>query len=235
MHVFYIPDISSSIHILPEEESKHCIRVLRLKKESVVYLIDGKGSFHKAQIIEEDERACKLSIINTQLEFNKRNFYLHIAIAPTKNIDRFEWFLEKSTEIGINEVTPIICEHSERREIKIDRLQKVIISAMKQSIRACLPKLNPIMKFTDFVNTNFSIKQKYIAHCNDKNEKHLLKNLYKPDTDILILIGPEGDFSSAEIIKAENKNFQGVSLGRSRLRTETAGIVACHTINVLNE
>jgi 16S rRNA (uracil1498-N3)-methyltransferase len=233
MHLFYTPDISEETYTLNEIESKHCIKVLRLNTNDQIELIDGKGSFYEAKIIDPNPKKCKIEIIKTIHEFGKRNHYLHIAIAPTKNMDRFEWFLEKATEIGIDEVTPLLCDHSERKAIKNERLEKIIVSAIKQSIKAYKPILNPLTKYGDFIKQDFD-GTKYIAHC-EENEKQSLKANYKTGSNSLILIGPEGDFSPNEIKLAKENNFRETSLGESRLRTETAGIVACHTINLLNE
>ncbi len=233
MQLFYTPDIKTNIYTLNEIESKHCIRVLRLSINDRIQLIDGKGSFYEAKIIDPNPKKCTVEIIETKKEFGKRNHYLHIAIAPTKNIDRFEWFLEKATEIGIDEITPILCEHSERKMIKPDRLEKIIISAIKQSIKAYKPKLNDLTNYKDFVIQS-SDCEKFIAHC-EENKKTHLKNTYNKGNNVVILIGPEGDFSEQEIELAKKYNFHETSLGQSRLRTETAGVVACHTINLLNE
>ncbi|MDA3953440.1 MAG: 16S rRNA (uracil(1498)-N(3))-methyltransferase [Bacteroidales bacterium] len=232
MHLFYTPDLSSNLYTLNEIESKHCIKVLRLNTNDEIQLIDGKGGFYSAKIIDSNPKKCIVEITDTKKEFGKRNHYLHIAIAPTKNIDRFEWFLEKATEIGIDEITPIICEHSERKSIKPERLEKIIISAVKQSIKAYKPKLNNLTTYNDFINQNTDCK-KYIAHC-EENKKFQLKNIYNKDENALILIGPEGDFSTEEIVQAKQNAFYEISLGESRLRTETAGMVACHTINLIN-
>ena len=233
MHLFYTPDLKEKIHTLDEIESKHCIKVLRLNVDDLVQLIDGKGGFYTAKIIDANHRKCSVEIISEQQGVGKRNHYLHIAIAPTKNNDRFEWFLEKVTEIGIDEITPIICEHSERKVIKEDRLEKIIVSAVKQSIKAYKPKLNKLTLYSDFITTNFK-GDKFIAHC-EENEKKPLKINYTKGNNAIILIGPEGDFSPQEISLARQNNFQEISLGESRLRTETAGVVACHTINLINE
>ena len=233
MHLFYTPDISEKTYTLNEIESKHCIKVLRLNINDQIELIDGKGNFYEAKIIDPNPKKCTVEITKTINEFGKRNHYLHIAIAPTKNMDRFEWFLEKATEIGIDEISPIICDHSERKVIKQERLEKIIISAIKQSIKAYKPKLNKVMKYSDFIKQNFD-GIKYIAHC-EEYEKHTLKSNYKTGENALILIGPEGDFSLQEIEFAKNNSFLETNLGNSRLRTETAGVVACHTINLLNE
>lgn len=233
MYLFYTPDINSSAYRLNAEESKHCIKVLRLKIGDTVNLINGKGSLFLAEIVGPNYKDCELQIISKKMDFGKRDYRVVVAIAPTKNIDRFEWFLEKATEIGIDEVIPVICQYSERKEIKPDRLEKVIVSAMKQSYKAFLPKLSEPIPFKLLINQTF-VGDKYIAHC-EVGDKKLLKNLIMPHKDVLILIGPEGDFSKEEIEIAVASGFVPVSLGESRLRTETAGIVACHTINFINQ
>jgi 16S rRNA (uracil1498-N3)-methyltransferase len=233
MHLFYTPDLNGNLYTLNEIESKHCVRVLRLDIDDQIQLIDGKGGFFTAKIIDSNPKKCIVEIIDTKTEFGKKNHYLHIAIAPTKNIDRFEWFLEKATEIGINEITPLLCEHSERKAIKSERLEKIIVSAIKQSIKAYKPKLNELTKYKDFINQNTTCV-KYIAHC-EENKKTLLKNAYPKNESAIILIGPEGDFSPEEIELAKQNKFIEISLGESRLRTETAGVVACHTINLIND
>ncbi|MEA2106189.1 MAG: 16S rRNA (uracil(1498)-N(3))-methyltransferase [Bacteroidota bacterium] len=233
MHLFYTPDLNDTIYTLNEQESKHCIKVLRLSTNDMVQLIDGKGGFFTAKIMEPDPKKCTVEIVETKKDYEKRNHRLHIAIAPTKNNDRLEWFLEKATEIGIDEITPIVCEHSERKVIKPERLEKILVSAMKQSIKAYKPQLNDLIKYTDFIKNPFA-GEKFIAHCED-HEKSFLKSRYTVGRDVLILIGPEGDFSREEIDEARQNNFTEISLGNSRLRTETAGVVACHTINLLNE
>lgn len=233
MHLFYTPDISENFYTLNEIESKHCIKVLRLDKNDIIKLIDGKGGFYTAKISDPNPKKCIVEIIETQKEYGKRNHYLHIAIAPTKNIDRFEWFLEKATEIGIDEITPILCEHSERKAIKPERLEKIIISAVKQSLKGYKPKLNELTLLEDFIQQDFD-GDKFIAHC-EENEKLLLKNAYQAKHHAIILIGPEGDFSPNEIDNTKKAQFKEISLGESRLRTETAGVVACHTVNLLNE
>lgn len=233
MHLFYTPDIEGDHYVLTEQESKHCIRVLRLNINDQINLIDGKGGFFTARIVKSDTKHCQVEIIDKIAKYGCRSTPIHIAIAPTKNIDRFEWFLEKVTEIGISEITPLLCEHSERKEIKPDRLEKVIISAMKQSYKAYLPHLNAMTKFDDFIK-HIKEEQKFIAHCED-DQKTPLKNAIIQGKSEVILIGPEGDFSIEEIALAKQNNLIPVSLGPSRLRTETAGIVACHTINLMNE
>lgn len=232
MHLFYTPDIVSENYILHEEESKHCVRVLRLQKGEMIFLVDGRGGFYQAEITEVHPKQCAVVVKEQEQEYGKRNFKIEFAVAPTKNIERFEWFLEKATEIGIDEITPIICTHSERKEIKTERLEKVLIAAMKQSVRAYLPKLNATIGFKDFIKKEF-YGQKFIAHLSEHAEK--LQSAYSKRNNVLILIGPEGDFAEEEMIAAKENNFVEVLLGQSRLRTETAAVVACHTINLMNE
>jgi 16S rRNA (uracil1498-N3)-methyltransferase len=232
MHLFYTPDISGNIYTLSEEESHHCTKALRLKKDSVIHLTDGKGNLFKCIIFADDHKRCTVRIEETIIDFGKRGFAIHLAVAPTKNTDRFEWFLEKATEIGIDEITPLICEHSERTKFKTDRFQKVIISAMKQSLKAYLPKLNEPCTFAELIKKDFN-GDTFIASYDENNSS--LKALYTKGKDVLILIGPEGDFSNREIESAKECNFTAVNLGNSRLRTETAAVVACHTINLMNE
>lgn len=232
MHIFYTPDIISDQYNLSEEESKHCIKVLRLQQGSSVQLVDGKGGFYEAVIVDPHPKRTSLKVLNIQKEYGKRNHRLHIAIAPTKNIERMEWFLEKATEIGIDEITPIFCERSERRELKTDRLNKVITSAVKQSLKAYHPVLNAPAKFKDFIR-QADYPQQFIAHCiND--EKFALKERIEPNSNYLVMIGPEGDFSPAEVQEAKAAKFLPISLGTSRLRTETAALEACFEINFLN-
>jgi len=233
MQLFYVPNISGAEVILDETESKHAIRVLRLIVGNQVQIIDGKGGFYEAEIIDANQKKCRLSIVKSTSEFGKKDFHLHIAIAPTKNTDRFEWFLEKATEIGIDEITPLLTSHSERKSINPERLEKILVSAMKQSLKAYLPKLNKLTSFKELVVNN-KTKNKFIAYCDDIQKTHL-KELTKKGNDTLILIGPEGDFSPEEVQLATVNGFEVVSLGTARLRTETAGIVACNIVNLANE
>jgi 16S rRNA (uracil1498-N3)-methyltransferase len=232
MNIFLVEKTDNSTAILSEEESYHCIKVLRMRQGDSVEMVDGRGGCYKGIIEDADSRKCRIKIQQTEKEYGKRNYLIHIAIAPTKNIDRLEWFLEKATEIGIDEITPIICQRSERKEVKTERLNKVIVSAMKQSLKAYLPKLNNVVPFPDFVKSNQSA-QRFICTCEAPANFHL-KNVYQGEKTALILIGPEGDFTADEISLAVKNNFKEVSLGTSRLRTETAGIVACNILSLLN-
>ncbi len=232
MHLFYASEINSDLFVFDREESRHC-KVLRLKSADIIYLTDGKGTLYHATITDNDPNAYKASIIKTIPNFNKRNYKLHVGISPTKNPERFEWFLEKACEIGIDEITPLICERSEKTTIKTERLEKIIVSAMKQSFSAFLPKLNVCKLFESFVEQNFRA-EKFVAFCND-DDRTLLKNLYLQGQDAVILIGPEGDFTFEEIELAKKTGFTAISLGNSRLRTETAGMVACGIISLMNQ
>jgi 16S rRNA (uracil1498-N3)-methyltransferase len=232
MHLFYTPDLAGNAYILNEEESRHCSKVLRLQEGAVVYLIDGVGGFYTAEITVSHPKHTELRIVETKNEYGKRNHYLHIAIAPTKNIDRFEWFLEKATEIGIDEITPVITERSERKDVKLERLNKVITSAVKQSLKAYHPKLNESVKLSSFLASKDD-SQKFVAHCLE-GEKASLKDRISLNDRYTILIGPEGDFSPTEVLLSKQAGFTPVTLGESRLRTETAGLEACFEINFLN-
>ena len=230
--MFYCPDILHSF-TLSEEESQHAVRVLRLQTGDELELVDGAGGYYKAVISNPHPKHCEFVIKETFTEFGKRDYRLHIAIAPTKNIERLEWFIEKCTEIGIDEITPVICRFSERKIIKPERLEKIIVSAAKQSLKAYFPILNPMCSFRDFIQQT-TVSQKFIAHCYEQ-DKQLLQRVYQKSFDAVILIGPEGDFSPEEVQKAIQHHYQPVSLGNSRLRTETAGIAACHTVALMNE
>ncbi|MDB5128094.1 16S rRNA (uracil(1498)-N(3))-methyltransferase [Mucilaginibacter sp.] len=234
MQLFYTPDIDPSLsqYFLSEEESKHAVRVLRLAVGDEVTLIDGKGGLYKAEIKDAHPKRTILQINQVTTEFNKRNHYLHIAIAPTKNLDRVEWFLEKATEIGIDEISLIICQRSERKEAKAERLNKIITSAIKQSIKAYHPVLNAPVNLSQFLKQPFE-GQKFIAHC-DNGEKTELAQSIEKQNRYLILIGPEGDFTPAEVDTALQNGYKAITLGESRLRTETAALEACFEVNFLN-
>ena len=233
MHIFYIPQIDGNSIVLPEDESKHCVRVLRLNTGDTINIVDGTGDMLTCSITDPHPKRCTVEVIDIQHEFGKKNFRLHIAIAPTKNIERLEWFLEKATEIGIDEITPMLCEHSERKNINLERLERVIVAAMKQSIKAYKPKLNALTPFKDVIKQNMG-STRLMAYCGDFNEPHA-KNLISANNDVFMLIGPEGDFSPIEVDMALKSGFKTTGLGPSRLRTETAGVVACTIANMLNQ
>ena len=233
MHIFYIPQIEGNSIILPENESKHCVRVLRLATGDTIHIVNGTGDMLTCSITDPHPKRCAVEIVETQHEFGKRNFRLHIAIAPTKNIERFEWFLEKATEIGIDEITPILCEHSERKKINLERSERVIVAAMKQSVKAYKPILNPLTPFKDAIHKD-SQSTRLIAYCGNFDEPHA-KNQINQSDSIFMLIGPEGDFSPNEVEMALKEGFKTTGLGPSRLRTETAAVVACTIANTLNQ
>lgn len=235
MQLFYNKDISTndSQFTFDKTESRHIVKVLRKKDGDILHITNGKNELFMVKIILANDKRCLVEIINSETKPTPWNYHLHIAIAPTKNNDRLEWFLEKATEIGIDEITPIICANSERTILKRDRLEKIIQSAMKQSLKFELPKLNEPIKFSEFINQEFK-GDLFIAHCEEQDKKSFAKEV-KPNQQITVLIGPEGDFNSKEIEKALTSNFIPVTLGESRLRTETAGVVATQTVALINE
>ncbi|MBG6062383.1 16S rRNA (uracil1498-N3)-methyltransferase [Flavobacterium sp. CG_9.1] len=234
MQLFYSPTITEATEIFSfdKEESKHIIKVLRKKDTDILHVTNGLGFLFTTEITLASDSKCTVKIISFE-KAPPSKFRLHLAVAPTKMNDRFEWFLEKATEIGIHEITPIICDHSERKVINIERFDKILLAAMKQSNEVYLPKLNNAVTFKEFIN----LKQeglKMIAHC-EETDKRTLKSVLKPNQELTMLIGPEGDFSEKEIAMALNNDFIPVSLGNTRLRTETAAIVACHSVVFINE
>lgn len=232
MNLFYAPEISGQLFTLDKDESGHLIRVLRMKTNDIVHFTDGKGFFYQSKIVEANPKKCVLAIEKKYQGTDNRNYFLQIGIAPTKSNSRFEWFLEKATEIGIDKITPLICERSERKEVKTDRLNRVITAAIKQSIKSFHPMLEEQQTFYSLVSKIFD-GQKFIAYV-EKEISLSLAKAYLPGNNVLVLIGPEGDFSPEEIEMATKNGFIPINLGISRLRTETAGVVACHTINLLN-
>ena len=230
-NLFYQPLTASGIHYLDEVESRHCIKVLRKRQGDPITVTDGKGEFFDCVITDASDRRCAFDIAG-HLTVPRESFAVNIAISPTKSADRIEWFVEKAVEIGVNNITLIDCKNSERSFINMDRLTKVAISAMKQSLKARLPEISPIVSFNDFVTTAVQ-DEKYIAFVDQTNPDHL-SEVAKPGRSYVVLIGPEGDFSHDELTLALSFGFQKVSLGNSRLRTETAGVVACHTLNLVN-
>jgi 16S rRNA (uracil1498-N3)-methyltransferase len=234
MQLFYTPDINPlEVYFLEQEESNHCVKVLRLKEGDELYLTDGIGNIYKAQILIANAKSCGVKVIETEYEYQKRNFYLHIAIAPTKNLSRIEWFVEKATEMGIDEISPMITEHSERVYMKTERLEKIIISAMKQSLKAYKPKLNPPREFSEIISSA-NQEKKLIGYCDNNETRYLIAEAYKKAEDVLILIGPEGDFSPSEIEIAKENGFKIINMGTSRLRTETAALFALCNIHSIN-
>lgn len=234
MQLFYNSEIKNgdSNFFFDKEESKHIVKVLRKKESDKIFITNGLGYLFESEIILASEKKCEVKIIKETFQ-QPDTFYTHIAVAPTKMNDRLEWFLEKATEIGIHEITPIICDHSERKVYKIDRAEKIIQAAMKQSLHYYLPKINEPISLSQFIKSNFD-GQKFIAHCEETDKKSFQKEIAKNEK-VTILIGPEGDFSTKEINLAIVNQFIPVTLGNTRLRTETAALVACHTIVLLNE
>lgn len=234
MQLFYNPDVTpgSTTFLFDKEESRHIIKVLRKKEGDTIQITNGAGYLFTSQITFGNEKKCEVAITVEQF-FEPAPYALHLAVAPTKLNDRYEWFLEKAVEIGVNEITPLICEHSERVVFKADRFEKILQSAMKQSLQYYLPKLNEPVAFTTFV-ADTKDGDLFIAHC-EETDKKLLKHALKPKQSTTILIGPEGDFSTKEINLALEKNYIPVSLGNTRLRTETAAIVAAHSVAFVNE
>ena len=231
MHLFYDPRIQGDILELEEQESKHAIRVLRLVKGDPLILVDGRGGWYEGVIEEDHAKHCRIRILNKTEGYQAPGYELHMAVAPTKNMDRYEWFLEKATEIGISEITPLICMRSERKQVKMERLDKILGSAMKQSLRAYKPTLNPPMSFMDF------IQQKgegvlAMARCYPQDRKGI--NELSPEGKYTFLVGPEGDFSEEEIDEALKAGYVPVSLGESRLRTETAALYITTAISLLH-
>lgn len=233
MQLFYQPELhkTSTACVFGEEESRHIVRVLRRKEGDELKVTNGKGLIFTGTVTECSLKHCKLTILDYTKTVRLMH-RLHLAVAPTKNIERYEWFLEKATEIGVNEITPLICEHSERKIIKKQRLEKVVQAAMKQSLRSYLPKLHEMTPFEDFVQQDLP-KRRFITHCQE-GEKADFKRRLEPDKKIVVLVGPEGDFSEREINLAESHGFLPTSLGEYRLRTETAAILTCATVAILN-
>jgi 16S rRNA (uracil1498-N3)-methyltransferase len=236
MNLFYTTDIRDDLAWFSDEEARHFLQVMRKREGDLLHFVDGKGTWYEGVVEETGKRHVVAKIFRREYRGSQRNFYLHLAIAPTKNMERFEWFLEKVTEIGIDEITPLECEHSERGKIRPDRLVKILVAAMKQSLHASLPRLNVLTDFKSFIRQfeTTSTTTRFIAHCQAQNLPHLKDNC-QPGKNVTILIGPEGDFSLAEIELANYMGFLSVSLGKARLRTETAGIAACHIVNLIND
>ena len=231
MNLFYQPRIPEGILHLDTDESRHCIKVLRKGKGDTIRITDGCGSFYEAIITDDNPAACAF-IIERKIVEAPRSYSIHLAISPTKNADRIEWFVEKAVELGIDTISLVLCKHTERAYLKTERLEKVALSAMKQSLKATLPKIAAATNFQTIVEKS-SEPFRFIAFVDHANPDHL-KDIAKPGSDYLVLIGPEGDFSAEELQLAQVHGFQKVSLGESRLRTETAGLAACLILNLIN-
>ncbi len=230
---FYAPDIETT-GILPESDSQHCVRVLRMKEGDQIEIIDGKGFRYRCRLIEAHSKRASVEIIEKQHVPLTWENNIIIAVAPTKHLDRMEWMVEKLTEIGVNRIIPLLCRHSERKEIKVERLEKIAISAMKQSLKTTLPIISPMTPFKDVV-AGINVAQKFIAYCDPTIPRRLLSKEYSANRDTIIMIGPEGDFSIDEIKSALNNSYKPITLGDNRLRTETAAITACDTCHIINQ
>lgn len=234
MHRFFAPDIEDTL-ILPEIESQHAVRVLRLKEDDEIEVVDGKGALYRCRITLAHSKHCGVEIEEKEVANPHWGNKIVMCVAPTKNLDRMEWMAEKCTEMGIDRLIPIRCRYSERKELKIERLQKILVSAMKQSLKNTLPLLDEMTPVVDVIEMPFD-GQKFICYCDDIVERRVFTKEYDPNKNVLILIGPEGDFSKEEVDIALKNGFVPVSLGDSRLRTETAAVAtcfACHTIKQL--
>jgi 16S rRNA (uracil1498-N3)-methyltransferase len=230
VNLFYQPELLKGNHFLDEEESRHAIKVLRLRERDFIEITDGAGTLYSCTITKADSKKCEFEVVKKAKQSSKP-YAIHIAIAPTKNMDRIEWFIEKAIEIGIDQISFLLCQKSERKTVNMDRIQKLAVSAMKQSQQNWMPEIHSAIPFTEILDTKAD--QKFIAYVDDLNPDHL-KNLALPAKNYLILIGPEGDFSTEELLKALENGFKKVSLGPNRLRTETAGLVACQILNLVN-
>ncbi len=235
MQLFYAPEITLPRYTLSEEESKHCVRVLRMRPEDELHITDGRGNMYRCKVVDDNVKRCVVEVVETMANYEPLSYGLTMAVAPTKNIDRYEWFLEKATEVGITEIYPIECDHSERRQIKTEREEKVITAAVKQSLKAYHPTLHPMTRFSEVVTMPFD-GNKFIAHCNDSiGEREYLGRLIEKGGKNLILIGPEGDFSEEEITFALENGFKAITLGKERLRTETAALIATVITSTINK
>jgi 16S rRNA (uracil1498-N3)-methyltransferase len=233
MHIFYQPKVGVGNYYLEEEESRHAVKVLRMKDGNQMQVVDGKGIYYTSLITRADPKKCEFNIIKIYKENPDKKHYIHLAIAPTKNNDRMEWLVEKTVELGIDEISFINCQRSERKDINAGRIEKKAVSAMKQSLKASLPQINSTISFSQFIIEKAAQEQKFIAYV-DEQIPHHLKNAAASGKQYCILVGPEGDFSPEEISLAQEEGFIPVSLGKSRLRTETAGMAACLVLNLIN-
>uniref|UniRef100_UPI0040264FC8 16S rRNA (uracil(1498)-N(3))-methyltransferase n=1 Tax=Candidatus Limisoma sp. TaxID=3076476 RepID=UPI0040264FC8 len=233
MHRFYAPDITTTM-LLPDEEAQHCVRVLRLKEGEEVEVVDGKGHLHLCRILNANAKNCAVEIVRTTDVKPHWGCRITVAIAPTKNIDRMEWMAEKVTEMGVDRIVPLLCRYSERKVLKTERLRKILVAAMKQSLKATLPQFDDLTPFDDFMKA-LPDGQRFIAYCDPAIPRRDFVKECLPESDVTILVGPEGDFSQPEIHAALDAGFIPVSLGDSRLRTETAGVFACAAIHTINQ
>lgn len=233
MHRFYAPDIET-MQALPDEEAQHCARVLRLKEGEQVEAVDGKGFLYRCRLLSSSPKNCSLAIEEKTEVKPHWGCRITVAIAPTKNIDRLEWMIEKVTEMGVDRIVPLCCRYSERKVLKTERLRKILVSAMKQSLKAILPQLDELTPVAEVIGADFS-GQRFIAYCDKEIPRREFVKEYGKGQDVVVMIGPEGDFSKEEIRAALDAGFVPVSLGNSRLRTETAGVFACAAIHTINQ
>ena len=225
MQLFYAPDMTPPQYTLSEDESRHAVRVLRLGAGDPLWLTDGQGNLHETRIADADLRRCRVEVVRTLAGYGRRNYALTMAVAPTKHMERYEWFLEKATEVGIDRIVSVESQRSERRVFKPDRALRVVVSAMKQSVKAYLPRLDELTPFREVVSRPFD-GVKLIAHCNEGGARKTMAQCVAPGDNVLVLIGPEGDFSPEEVALACEHGFIELSLGDARLRTETAALAA---------
>lgn len=229
MHRFYAPDIECAM-LLPEEEAQHCVRVLRLVPGDIIEVVDGKGNLFRCKIVEASKQKCEVEIVDRLAIPPHWNCNITIAIAPTKNADRLEWMVEKCVEMGVDRIVPILCRYSERKVLRVDRLQKIAVSAMKQSLKTSLPVIDELTPIADVIRSGFD-GQRFIAYCDKDTERKNFVKEYAAGGNVLVMIGPEGDFSAEEVALSLANGFQPVTFGESRLRTETAGIFACAAVH----
>ena len=234
MHLFYVPEIDRRQE-LPEEEAAHCVRVLRLSEGDEIMLTDGKGSFYKGRISAVGGKRCAFTVEERRAQPALWQGRLHLAMAPTKNMDRTEWMAEKATEMGIDRIIPLLCRHSERKELKTERLRKILVSAMKQSLKAVMPQLDEMTPIARMLADEALPQQRYIAYCDENTERRQFEACYRPLEDVVVLIGPEGDFSPEEVKMAIENGFVPVTFGNSRLRTETAALYAVAAAHALKQ
>lgn len=234
MLLFFADTLDFDLCTLTPAESHHCIKVLRLREGDMLHITDGRGMLCRGHIVVADGTACQVAIDERHADYGRRNCHLHVAVAPTKNADRIEWFVEKAVEIGIDAISLLICDHSERTTMKLERLEKIVVSAMKQSLKAYRPQLQAAVPIRQFLeNHRDDDACKLICHCD--GERKTLQQSFRPGSDALVMIGPEGDFSPEEITLATQAGFLPVTLGESRLRTETAALYATVGVNLMNE
>ena len=233
MRIFFTTEISGQYVDLPKDESRHIVQVLRMKEGEYLLVTDGKGSWYTCELKEASSKKCRLKVLEQEEVGTERSYYLHLAVAPTKNIQRFEFFVEKATEIGVDRITPIITDNAERKVVKKDRMERIAVAAIKQSKKAFLPVIDDVIALKDFDQPDENTDIKLLAHCAEGSKSTIAEQIQGKNR-ILIMIGPEGDFTQREISELIQKGFEPIHLGKSRLRTETAAIAACHSVNLLH-